>query len=296
MNGVLNIYKEQDFTSHDVVAKLRGICHMKKIGHTGTLDPKAEGVLLVCLGNATKLCDLLTDKSKQYEAVMRLGEESDTQDAFGTVLSKKEVTVTENEVREAVLSFVGEYDQLPPMYSALKVDGKKLYELAREGKVVERKSRRVQIDEIEILSMELPRIRMRVSCSKGTYIRTLCHDIGQKLGTGALMEALLRTRVGTYRVENALRLSEVEKLMKEGKLEEQLVKTEDVFADCEKIVVSGKLENLVHNGNQFPIKSIVYGACQDELVRVYDSTERFIGLYQCDLNAKQYKPYKMFMN
>lgn len=296
MNGVLNIYKEQDFTSHDVVAKLRGICHMKKIGHTGTLDPKAEGVLLVCLGNATKLCDLLTDKGKQYEAVMLLGEESDTQDAFGTILSKREVTVTEDEVREAVLSFVGEYDQIPPMYSALKVDGKKLYELAREGKVVERKSRRVQIDEIEILNMELPRIRMRVSCSKGTYIRTLCHDIGQKLGTGALMEALLRTRVGTYRVENALRLSEVEKLMKEGKLEEQLVKTEDVFADCEKIVVSGKLEKLVHNGNQFPIKSIAYRACQNELVRVYDSTERFIGLYQCDFDAKRYKPYKMFMN
>ena len=296
MNGVLNIYKEQDFTSHDVVAKLRGICHMKKIGHTGTLDPKAEGVLLVCLGNATKLCDLLTDKGKQYEAVMLLGEESDTQDAFGTILSKREVTVTEDEVREAVLSFVGEYDQIPPMYSALKVDGKKLYELAREGKVVERKSRRVQIDEIEILNMELPRIRMRVSCSKGTYIRTLCHDIGQKLGTGALMEALLRTRVGTYRVENALRLSEVEKLMKEGKLEEQLVKTEDVFADCEKIVVSGRLEKLVHNGNQFPIKSIAYRACQNELVRVYDSTERFIGLYQCDFDAKRYKPYKMFMN
>lgn len=296
MNGVLNIYKEQDFTSHDVVAKLRGICHMKKIGHTGTLDPKAEGVLLVCLGNATKLCDLLTDKGKQYEAVMLLGEESDTQDAFGTILSKREVTVTEDEVREAVLSFVGEYDQIPPMYSALKVDGKKLYELAREGKVVERKSRRVQIDEIEILNMELPRIRMRVSCSKGTYIRTLCHDIGQKLGTGALMEALLRTRVGTYRVENALRLSEVEKLMKEGKLEEQLVKTEDVFADCEKIVVSGRLEQLVHNGNQFPIKSIAYRACQNELVRVYDSTERFVGLYQCDFDAKRYKPYKMFMN
>jgi len=136
MNGILNVYKEPGFTSHDVVAKLRGICKQKKIGHTGTLDPEASGVLPVCLGNATKLCDLLTDKDKEYRAVLLLGVETDTQDTTGQILTEKEVNAGEEDVRSAILSFVGPYDQIPPMYSALKVNGKKLYELAREGKAV----------------------------------------------------------------------------------------------------------------------------------------------------------------
>ena len=181
MNGILNVYKEPGFTSHDVVAKLRGICKQKKIGHTGTLDPEASGVLPVCLGNATKLCDLLTDKDKEYRAVLLLGVETDTQDTTGQILAEKEVNAGEEDVRSAILSFVGPYDQIPPMYSALKVNGQKLCDLARKGQVVERKSRRITIHSIEIEDISLPRVTMRVACSRGTYIRTLCHDIGQKL-------------------------------------------------------------------------------------------------------------------
>ena len=177
-SGIINVYKEKGFTSFDVVAKLRGILRTKKIGHTGTLDPDAEGVLPVCIGRATKVCDILTDKDKIYEAVMLLGVETDTQDTSGEVLKELPVTSSEDEVKAATLSFVGEYAQVPPMYSALKVDGKKLYELAREGKTVERKARNVEILSIEILEVNLPRVRMVVHCTKGTYIRTLCHDIG----------------------------------------------------------------------------------------------------------------------
>lgn len=180
MDGVIVIRKEKGFTSHDVVAKLRGILHMKKIGHTGTLDPDAEGVLPVALGKATRLVDMITDKEKTYEAVMRLGVVTDTQDMSGTVLSQTtELSVTEEELCTVVSSFVGDYMQVPPMYSALKVNGKKLYELAREGKTVERKPRPVHFYEIEILDISFPLVRFRVTCSKGTYIRTLCHDIGE---------------------------------------------------------------------------------------------------------------------
>ena len=203
IHGIINVYKEKGFTSHDVVAKLRGIVGQKKIGHTGTLDPDATGVLPVCLGKATKLCDLLTDKDKTYEAVMLLGMTTDTQDITGRILEEKSTeTLTADKVREVIESFIGDYDQIPPMYSALKVNGKKLYELAREGKVVERKARPVKILDIRIIEMDLPRVRMEVSCSKGTYIRTLCHDIGEQLGCGGCMESLIRTRVSTFRAWN----------------------------------------------------------------------------------------------
>ena len=219
VNGILNVYKEKGYTSHDVVAKLRGIVGQKKIGHTGTLDPDAEGVLPVCLGRATKVCDMLTEKDKTYEAVLLLGKETDTQDISGTVLRVGETEgLTQEQVKDCVMSFVGEYDQIPPMYSALKVNGKKLYELAREGKTIERKSRKVEIKEIRILEMALPRVRMEVSCSKGTYIRTLCHDIGEKLGCFGCMESLLRTKVSRFELESSLKLSEIQKKREEGKL------------------------------------------------------------------------------
>ena len=183
-DGIINVYKEKGFTSFDVVAKMRGILGQRKVGHTGTLDPAAEGVLPVCAGKGTRLCDMLTDRDKTYRATLLLGTETDTQDTTGTVLSEKSTDfLKEEEVRDAILSFVGDYEQIPPMYSALKVDGKKLYELAREGKVVERQARPVKIHEIIIESVKLPEVVMTVSCSKGTYIRTLCHDIGEKLSS-----------------------------------------------------------------------------------------------------------------
>lgn len=199
------------------MAKLRGIVGQKKIGHTGTLDPDAEGVLPVCLGRATKVCDMLTEKDKTYEAVLLLGKETDTQDISGTVLRVGETEgLTQEQVKDCVMSFVGEYDQIPPMYSALKVNGKKLYELAREGKTIERKSRKVEIKEIRILEMALPRVRMEVSCSKGTYIRTLCHDIGEKLGCFGCMESLLRTKVSRFELKSSLKLSEIQKKERKG--------------------------------------------------------------------------------
>lgn len=186
IHGILNVYKEKGFTSHDVVAKLRGITGQRKIGHTGTLDPDAEGVLPVCLGRATKLCDMLTDRDKTYEAVLLLGRVTDTQDISGEVLETRDTSgLSRESVERAIEGFVGRYDQIPPMYSALKVNGRKLYELAREGKEVERKARTVWIYGIDILEADLPRVRMRVQCSKGTYIRTLCHDIGEKLQCGS---------------------------------------------------------------------------------------------------------------
>ena len=204
INGIVNVYKEKGFTSFDVVAKMRGIFQQKKIGHTGTLDPDAQGVLPVCLGRATKVCDLLTDKDKEYETVLLLGVCTDTQDLSGEILERKEVHATEDEVKKAILSFVGDYMQVPPMYSALKVGGQKLCDLARKGVTVERKARPVTIHEIEILSMNLPEVRMRVLCSKGTYIRTLCQDIGEKLGCGGCMKSLLRTRVAGFMIDEAI--------------------------------------------------------------------------------------------
>ena len=198
-NGIINVYKEKGYTSFDVVARMRGICGQKKIGHTGTLDPDAEGVLPVCLGKATKVCDMLTDSDKVYRAVMQLGIETDTQDLTGTVLSACEVPVlTETEIRDVIRTFQGEIMQVPPMYSALKVNGKKLCDLARAGVTVERKARPVTIYEIRIERVELPEIELTVSCSKGTYIRTLCHDIGQKFGCGAAMKSLLRLQAAGF--------------------------------------------------------------------------------------------------
>ena len=222
-DGIINVYKEKGYTSHDVVAKLRGILRQKKIGHTGTLDPMAEGVLPVCLGRGTKLCDMLADQSKTYQAVLLLGLETDTQDVTGTELSSSPVEVNEDQVKKTVESFLGDYDQIPPMYSALKVNGKKLYELAREGKTVERKARPVKILEISVDEINLPRVVMTVSCTKGTYIRTLCHDIGKKLGCGGCMEALVRTRVSEFRLEDSLTLSQIETLCRDGKLEERIL-------------------------------------------------------------------------
>ena len=176
MNGIIIIDKEPDFTSADVVAKMRGICGQRKIGHTGTLDPAATGVLPICLGSGTKLCSLLTDKDKEYMAELLLGVRTDTQDTTGRVLEENSVEVTEDAVRAACLSFVGDYQQVPPMYSALKVNGRRLYELAREGKEVERKARPVTILALEILELRLPVVKIRVACTKGTYIRTLCAE------------------------------------------------------------------------------------------------------------------------
>ena len=328
MDGIINVYKEKGFTSHDVVAKLRGILRMKKIGHTGTLDPAAEGVLPVCLGKGTRLCDMMTDKTKTYRAVLLLGQETDTQDTTGVVQAEYPVHVTEEEVRKAIVSFLGDYMQIPPMYSALKVNGKKLYELARQGKEVERQARPVQILDIQIESIDLPRATFFVTCSKGTYIRTLCHDIGRKLSCGGCMESLLRTRVDRFELKDSLTLSQIEKLRDEGRLEEAVVPVEGVFLRLPALVTKpGDGDKLVHNGNPFPAElaeaedcdlSVEFGAgsnCAAEPagrsetecglaasvadrfdgVRVYDSEHHFIGIYRYSEEKRRYQPQKIFL-
>ena len=297
IHGIINVYKEKGFTSHDVVAKLRGIVGQKKIGHTGTLDPDATGVLPVCLGKATKLCDLLTDKNKTYEAVLLLGKTTDTQDITGEVLEEKSTeALTEEKVREAIEGFIGDYEQIPPMYSALKVNGKKLYELAREGKVIERKARPVKILDIQILEIDLPKVRMEVSCSKGTYIRTLCHDIGEKLGCGGCMESLIRTRVSTFRIEDAKTLDEIETLKQEGKLAELLVPIDVMFPSYPKITVKDDWKAFAKNGNPLDLKMLKEACGQDEgtQVRLYDESGKFIAIYQW--KEKKYHIVKMFFN
>ncbi len=308
VNGIINVYKEKGYTSFDVVAKLRGILKQKKIGHTGTLDPDAQGVLPVCLGKATKVCDLLTDKNKEYKAVMLLGKVTDTQDMSGIVLQEREVCVSEQEVRDAVLSFVGDYEQVPPMYSALKVNGKKLCDLAREGKTVERKARPVRILSIEIEKIELPRVTMKVECSKGTYIRTLCQDIGEKLGCGACMESLLRTKVSKFFVEDALTLGQIEELVaKEGagmEPAEWSAKTfsfiqpvDSVFVQYPKAVVLQNYDKVLYNGNRLEKEFFqnYQSEWEETPIRIYDEKDCFIGLYEYKPVQKNYKPAKMFI-
>ena len=305
MNGVINVYKEAGFTSHDVVAKLRGIVKQKKIGHTGTLDPDAEGVLPVCLGNATKLCGLLTEKEKTYRAVLLLGQTTDTQDTSGRVLTEAPVTATGEQVREAIMSFLGDYDQIPPMYSALKVNGKKLYELAREGKEVERQARRVRILDMEIHEIRLPEVTFTVTCSSGTYIRTLCQDIGEKLGCGGCMKSLLRTKVDRFELADSHKLSELETMMREGRIEEVLLPVDDVFAACPAVRIRQESDRLIQNGNPFGKEDIAEttGECPPEgtelernCVRVYNSEGDFRGLYRREQGGRRYKPEKMFLS
>ena len=294
MDGVLNIRKEKGYTSFDVVAKLRGILHMKKIGHTGTRDPEAEGVLPVVLGKATKLVDLLTEKQKTYEALLHLGLETDTQDMTGTVLREKTVKVTEDEVRAVISDFLGEQQQIPPMYSALKVDGKKLYELAREGKTIERKARKVHFYEIDIKKIELPYVRFSVTCSKGTYIRTLCHDIGQKLGCGGCMEELLRTRSGNFVWEDSMTLAQVEEAVKNGTIGDRVISIGQVLKDYPEIFCTREGDRLLENGNALA-ERFVRGDHKEGWVRMCDSQGEFKGIYQWEEAKKRYQPQKMFL-
>jgi len=254
-DGILIINKEKGYTSNDVVSVLRGILHMKKIGHTGTLDPDAVGVLPVCLGKGTKLVSMMTDMDKEYTAVARLGVITDTEDMTGKVLETRNLSENEKpsfeEVRDALMSFVGGYDQIPPMYSAKKVNGKKLYELAREGIEIERRPSRVMIHEIEILMYEFPLCSFRVRCGKGTYIRSLIRDMGEKLRTGAAMEKLKRNSVSSFSLKEALTLKEVEEHTEKGDIGDYIMSLESVFKDLPLLTVSEKLEKYVRNGNRF---------------------------------------------
>ena len=296
-NGIINIYKEQGYTSFDVVAKLRGILKMRKIGHTGTLDPDATGVLPVVLGSATKLVDMLTDKRKEYIATLRLGITTDTLDITGTVLSETVPVVSEGEVREAILSFIGPMLQTPPMYSAIKVNGRKLYELAREGIEIERQKRSIEIFDIKILDMSLPDIKIKVECSKGTYIRSLCADIGDKLSCGAVMTSLVRTKSGDFAIERAYTLKEVEEAAAKERVEDMITPVDYCFMSYARVTVNGELLKAVRNGNMIKKADIAQDLTEGDIskVRIYDPDGHFLALYEMD-RSWLYKVHKMFLS
>lgn len=303
-NGVINVYKEPGFTSFDVVAKLRGILKQKKIGHTGTLDPDAEGVLVVCLGKATKLCSVLTDKDKSYEATLLLGKKTDTEDSSGKILEQCEVTVTEEEVRSAVQSFIGEYNQIPPMYSAIKVNGKKLYELAREGIEIERKPRRVTIHRIDILSINLPYVTFRVVCGKGTYIRSLCRDIGEKLGCGGIMDKLVRNSVfaaetgKTFTAEEALTLKEIEDKVEKNQIDDYILPVDSMFPQLPKMQVTEDGNKKLCNGNLLKARDFIEYCTEvadGEQCLVYDKDGSFTAIYRFNGELHVWNADKMFI-
>ena len=301
MDGIFNIYKEKGFTSHDVVAIVRRTIHMKKVGHTGTLDPDAEGVLPVCVGKATKLSDVIMDGRKSYRAMLRLGITTTTEDASGEVLETKNVDFNEERIREVVASFIGKLEQVPPMYSAVKVNGKKLYELAREGKEIERKSRTIEVYDIRIRQFLPPdRVEIDVDCSKGTYIRTLCSDIGKALGCGGHMAELLRTRTGAFSLENAIKLEELKALAEQEKVEEVLLTMEEALKDFPVVKVSEKSAKFLYNGGKiqerfFTEKPASYK--EGDIVATYDHENNLVGLYEIikDDTSFLIKPHKMLI-
>ncbi len=306
-DGMINVYKEQGFTSHDVVAKLRGILHQKKIGHTGTLDPDAVGVLPVCLGKGTKLCDMITDHDKTYVAELRLGMTTDTQDISGTVLKEYPVTSGPDEITEAVKSFEGEYLQVPPMYSAIKIGGKKLYEIARTGKEIERPARPVTIYSIYDISVSLPYVTMTVNCSKGTYIRTLCHDIGEMLGCGACLTKLLRSAVGRFDLSGAKTLAEIETAVREqpDDIGGLLIPVEKMLEGMPRLMVSGpEADKMLKNGNILQKDQVRLLTADDGNIfkpsdgmeyRIYDLEGTFTAVYSWTAGRKCLKNNKMFI-
>lgn len=279
MNGIINVNKPIGFTSHDVVARLRKILNTRKIGHTGTLDPDATGVLPVCVGQATKAVELLSAKDKQYEAQVRLGAETDTQDASGRIICSSDAAVTEEEVFRIVRSFVGEGSQIPPMYSAIKQNGKKLYELARAGVEVERQPRKIYIHRIEVLSMDLENrsFSILVDCSKGTYIRTLCQDIGRKLGCFAHMSALCRTRSGQFDLKNALTLEQIEDAVQHGD-SSFFIPVDQVFSDMPALYLSERKAEKMCHGVQVSTPGMNDGV----LYRVYNEKGKFLSVSRAE--------------
>jgi len=296
MNVILNINKPKGPTSHDIVYFVRRLLGLKKVGHTGTLDPMATGVLPICVGKSTRAAELLTNADKAYRATFILGITTDTQDATGTPEVRcKGVNFTTDEITAAISLFTGEITQIPPMYSAVKVGGKKLYELARQGVEIERKERKVKILDIEIREIDLhnkitineteliaPKITIDVKCSKGTYIRTLCADIGEKLGCGAFMSELIRTQSGQFRLEDSYTLEQLKRAKEDGTLQNYLTPLEDLFSQHTRVTVSGRDEIFAKNGGNPKVNgqlTIDNGQLMEgEICRVFSESGEFLSL------------------
>ncbi|GGG80447.1 tRNA pseudouridine(55) synthase TruB [Paenibacillus radicis (ex Gao et al. 2016)] len=299
MDGIIAIWKPAGWTSHDVVAKVRRLTKMKRIGHAGTLDPMVTGVLPLCLGRSTRMVEYLQERPKAYEAVIQLGIATDTEDLTGNVVEEiSGIVVTEEEVIRVLRSFVGEIEQIPPMFSAVKVDGKRLYELAREGKTVERKARKATIHQIELqglnLSSDKPTFSFSVVCSKGTYIRTLCVDIGRELGVPAAMAQLTRTMSGGITKEQCVTLEQVEELQEAGELESRLLSAEMAISHLELVQVSSVIADMALKGQKIPLRMLAERPSGDRLIRLYGEGNQFIGIFEWDTGAEILKPVKVF--
>lgn len=278
MDGVIVINKPKGKTSHDCVGFVRRLAGTRKVGHTGTLDPLATGVLPICIGCATKASELLTCENKSYTAQLILGKTTDTLDCEGTVLSEVPVDFDEEKIRECIMSFTGKSEQLPPMYSAIKKDGKKLYELARQGIIIERDRRKIEIYSIDILDMnkENNSVTFSVDCSKGTYIRSLCDDIGAKLGCGGYMNTLTRTRSGNFTIDKSHTFEGLEELKEKGRLEEILIPVDELF-DYKKITVDDRQRGFIING----VRTRYKGLDEGSIYRVYDQNGNFLCISEC---------------
>ena len=302
INGILNIAKEAGYTSFDVVAVVRGVYRQRKSGHTGTLDPMATGVLPVALGKATKVCGMITDWDKEYIAELLLGKTTDTLDITGEVTggdSDAVNSLTEKEITDAVNRYTGEIDQIPPMYSALKKDGRRLYDIARSGQVVERESRKVTIHRIEVLDITLPVVKIKALCSKGTYIRTLCDDIGRDLGCGGCMQSLIRSAVGPFNLDNAVTLDEIRHLRDEGheeKLYDYLMSIDTVFKNLPALTVTQEAEKKLLNGNKLSYDDFTETLSDSSAkeYRIYHSDNSFAAIYEADRAQRILSPVKMF--
>jgi tRNA pseudouridine55 synthase len=274
MNGIINVYKPCGITSFDVVRNIKKLCKIKKVGHTGTLDPLASGVLPVCIGKGTKVVDYIMNDCKVYIAELKLGVVTDTYDREGKIIEENSVDTYEKEVISAINSFIGEIEQIPPMYSALKINGKKLYELARQGIEVERQARKINIYRINILSLKLPYAVIEIECSKGTYIRSLCYDIGRKLGCGAVMWNLERTSTGNFNKCEAVQLDK----LTEDNIGDYIIPLEKIFREYEKIHLDSKFGKLALNGVCIKDKRLLSGLDYEVFYRVYIDDNKFIGL------------------
>jgi tRNA pseudouridine55 synthase len=297
LEGILPVWKPQGFTSHDVVAKARRILKIKRIGHTGTLDPQVTGVLPLCIGRATRLVEYIQELPKEYVAKLKVGLATDTEDASGQVTHQVDtVNLTQEQVTEAINSFIGDIEQVPPMYSAVKVDGKRLYELARQGVEVERKSRIVTIHEIEILQMELnlehPEISFRVKCSKGTYIRTLCVDIGKALGYPAVMSELIRTTTGSIGREQCFTFEQIELFQQQGILKDKIIPAEKALGHMPSVHLNEPQTRKALLGQKISFESTT--AMNAQLYTAFSADSQFIGIFQWDKDTQELQPVKVF--
>lgn len=274
MNGILLVDKPVGFTSHDVVAKLRGILHERRIGHSGTLDPMATGLLVVFIGRATRAVQFAENHEKEYLAGMRTGIVTDTQDITGSIFEKSDRAVSAKDIADILPQFTGEISQIPPMYSAIKIGGKKLYDIARKGGEVEREPRAVTIYELSLTGEDSGDYLLHVRCSKGTYVRTLCHDIGAKLGCGAALSSLRRTKCGSFDINDALTLDEISALAVRGEIESALLPVDSLFSDCPSFTLTQAQKEKCLCGNSFPVQA------ENGQYRVFDAAGEFMMLSQ----------------